>query len=79
MAPERLIDLPSSNGPERQRDTAGESASQPEGTELSSGEGWLLYNEEHQSLICAFYGYAVRNLEGHLTIIVCVDSLLFYS
>ncbi|GKU16177.1 unnamed protein product, partial [Fusarium langsethiae] len=56
-----------STRPERQRDTAGgESASQAEGTELSSGEGWLLYNEEHQSLICAFHGYAVRNLEGHL-------------
>ncbi|EXK26763.1 hypothetical protein FOXG_22262 [Fusarium oxysporum f. sp. lycopersici 4287] len=66
MAPERLTDSPSSNGPERQRDTAGESASQAEGTRLSSGEGWLLYNEEHQSLICAFHGYAVRNLEGHL-------------
>ncbi|KAL3587389.1 hypothetical protein FPOAC2_13285 [Fusarium poae] len=66
MAPERLKDLPSRNGPEWQRDTAGESASQAEGTELSSGEGWLLYNEEHQTLICAFHGYAVRNLEGHL-------------
>lgn len=43
--------------------------SRAEGSGGRGGEGrWLLYNEEYQSLICAFHGYAVRvhNLEGHL-------------
>ncbi|KAJ4175437.1 hypothetical protein NW755_014909, partial [Fusarium falciforme] len=67
MAQARPTDSPDSNGPEHHHQgDIGESASHrdAEGTKL--GEEWLIYNGEYQSLICAFHGYAVRNLEGHL-------------
>lgn len=31
-----------------------------------AAQDWLIYSDEHQLLICAFHGYAVRNLEGYL-------------
>ncbi|OBS15056.1 hypothetical protein FPOA_14073 [Fusarium poae] len=64
-AQQHLPDLPPSNTNSNTQATE----RRTEGSGRGEGEGrWLLYNEEYQSLICAFHGYAVRfrNLEGHL-------------
>lgn len=65
MARGRPTDSPGGNEPERQEDT-GESASCVHAEATKPGEGWLIYNGEYRSLICAFHGYAVCSLEGHL-------------
>ncbi|KAG4274817.1 hypothetical protein FPRO04_14476 [Fusarium proliferatum] len=65
IAQQHLPDSPPSN---TNSDTQA-TGRRTDGSERGEGEGrWLLYNEEYQSLICAFHGYAVRfrNLEGHL-------------
>ncbi|EWY79528.1 hypothetical protein FOYG_17330 [Fusarium oxysporum NRRL 32931] len=65
IAQQHLPDSPPSN---TNSDTQA-AGRRTDGSERGEGEGrWLLYNEEYQSLICAFHGYAVRfrNLEGHL-------------
>ncbi|KAL5604001.1 hypothetical protein FOVSG1_006751 [Fusarium oxysporum f. sp. vasinfectum] len=65
IAQQHLPDSPPSN---TNSDTQA-TGRRTDGSEGGEGEGrWLLYNEEYQSLICAFHGYAVRfrNLEGHL-------------
>ncbi|KAI3579713.1 hypothetical protein IWW34DRAFT_735572 [Fusarium oxysporum f. sp. albedinis] len=75
MAQARLVDSRSlgSNSRTEQRDDAVVIVEELAGdkddistAEATSREEWLIYNGEYQALICAFHGYAVQNLEGHL-------------